>query len=169
MFFCPGRKIRQREKKIVKVDQTNLDGFMRGFHTDGECLFHRIMMLVEPAEEGQEIKSVRGIKSAVLELFEWLEILPGVIQDKIVGGILHHSKQLFAFPDYSGTLAPGQNGCPKGGNFNVLLLGISMWDGNRVIRNKTRAIVFPYFVVQVRFEVVYDQFVRLKSWDMEAF
>ncbi|MCY1554984.1 hypothetical protein D9M68_916020 [compost metagenome] len=72
---------------------------------------------------------------------------------KLVGLVIHPVHQLLAFMDNGFTLAPGQNGGKKGGNFDILLLAELMRNTYGVAFNKAGPVILQHFGIKKGFYI----------------
>ncbi len=62
--------------------------------------------------------------------------------------MIHQGKKLVAFVDDGFSLAPGQHGCHKTADLNILLLAILVRNADGIIFDESRLIVDGYFFIQ---------------------
>src|SRR5690606_14117384 len=113
----------------------------RRIETYAERIFQAVVGFVVIGEKINKTKGVDIVESAVPETEEGLQVIFLVVQHEIVGGKIHHPQQFPAFVNNRFSLSPSQYCGNKTGNFDVLLFGKKVGDGDRVQRYKVRAVV----------------------------
>ncbi len=73
-----------------------------------------------PFQKGHEIFGVHSVKRTVLKGFQYAEVGPGVMKDKLVRIVIHHLQELLALSDNRNALSPRKNGGKESRNFYIL-------------------------------------------------
>lgn len=77
-----------------------------------------------------------------------------MVNAKFIGLHIHSFHQLEGFLDDGSSIAPGKDGSKKASYFNICWLGKKVRDGNGVIGNKKRLIVFINLFIKKNFQVL---------------
>ena len=91
-------------------------------------------------------------------MFEFLkspEVFGLVIQQKIVGFIVHQAHHFPRLVDDGHPLPPRQDRRKKTRYFDVLLLSELVWNRYRIVGNKFRTIVLRYFFVEEILQIIF--------------
>lgn len=88
-----------------------------------------------------EVKQVGGIERAVFEIIKTGQIFFCMMKNEIMGRIVHPFHQLRATADDGSPVSPGQRGGKEAGDFNVLLFGEAVRNGDGICRDEGRMVI----------------------------
>lgn len=106
------------------------------------------MGIVVP-EETDEVQQVGIVEGTVFEAEELPEVLITVVQDKLVGIVIHAPEEIGAFVDDGFALPPSQNCRKECGNFDILFFLKTVGNADGIILDEVGAVVFADLDVQV--------------------
>lgn len=147
------RSIWQREEKVTKPFQPCFDVDIVGAHFFQESLLQRHMVLVKPLKKFQKIQGIGCLKSAVNKMQEGFSVRFRVVEDEVVGRIIHQPKQFIGLVDDGLSLPPSEHGRPKCRDFDVLQFRETVRNANRVTLNEIGLIEPLHAVVEEYFQV----------------
>lgn len=106
------------------------------------------MLRIVLSEKMNAVKQVVLIERAVLETKQALEVGIAVLGYKLVRRHVHAFHQLMAFANDGGAVAPGKNGSKEAGDFDVLLFGKQMRNGNGIVGNKGGLVIQLHLLIE---------------------
>jgi hypothetical protein len=104
------------------------------------------------AQQPDAVQEVRCIEGSVFESEKTFEVLFLVVNNECIGRLVHAPYEFIAFVDDGGAVTPGKKRCKKSGDFYVLLLAKTVWNGDGIFFNKALPVVQRKLFVQDFFQ-----------------
>lgn len=111
-------------------------------------LLQGIILPVKFSEPVYKEQGIRRLESPMLEPGQSFQILFRMIENKIMGRLIHQRQQFIAFRDDGLPQSPGKHSRKKSCDFNILSFGKPVRDGYGISRDKIRTFKFSGLPVE---------------------